>query len=414
MAPTTQDSSQQHKTLGFRDVLRNRNFLFLWSGQVFSQLADKIFLVYMIALIAVHFAEALTAQLSSGIMIASSVPAILFGSVAGVYVDRWPKKTVLIVSNLLRGLFVLAVPFLPVQYAFWLAITFLVSTLTQFFAPAETAAIPLIIERRGLLSANSLFTATMMVAAVVGFAIGEPLLSLIGGADDGHWIVGGAYVIASLLIGFMHTGEKDTLKHRPEPNLAKDLREGFVYLKQNAGVRFAFVQLIVLYSVIAALTILAINLAPAIGLKQEQFGFLLASASGGLVAGAIAVGKFGNRLPRPSLALVGAILMGAALIGLYWASSVWLALALTLLLGLGGACIGVPMQTLIQEQTPEQMRGKVFGLQNNLVNIALSLPLVLAERAAALFGLRPVILALGLVVLLAGFVSKWFSRDLSK
>ncbi|WP_338038548.1 hypothetical protein [Neosynechococcus sphagnicola] len=80
---------------GFIPVLKNRNFLALWSGQVFSQLADKVYLVLMIALIASRFQ--LEDQPISGwvsaVMIAFTIPAVLFGSVAGALVDRWPKKS---------------------------------------------------------------------------------------------------------------------------------------------------------------------------------------------------------------------------------------------------------------------------------------------------------------------------------
>src|SRR5579883_3289726 len=146
---------------GFLPVLRNRNFLTLWSGQVFSQLADKVYLVLMIALIASRFQngdQSISGWVSS-IMIAFTIPAVLFGSVAGVFVDRWPKKTVLVLTNLLRGGLVFTLPpllwlskgwsplaSLPVGFCILLGITFLVSTLTQFFAPAEQSALPLVVD----------------------------------------------------------------------------------------------------------------------------------------------------------------------------------------------------------------------------------------------------------------------------
>ncbi|MFW6358429.1 MAG: arabinose efflux permease, partial [Chroococcales cyanobacterium] len=100
------------KAKGFLPVLKNTRFLILWSGQVFSQLADKVYLVLMIAIIASHFQQE-NQSISgwvSAMMIAFTIPAILFGSLAGVYVDRWSKKTVLVATNLLRGGLVLAVP----------------------------------------------------------------------------------------------------------------------------------------------------------------------------------------------------------------------------------------------------------------------------------------------------------------
>lgn len=411
MASPIQDSlqSRQTTTVGFGEILRNRDFLFLWSGQIFSQLADKIYLVFMIALIAVAFNAANNvSSLASGIMIASTIPAVLFGSLAGVFVDRWPKRAVLVSSNVLRGLFILALPFLPSDYMVLLALTFIVSTVTQFFAPAETAVIPLIVSKQGLLSANSLFTTTMMASVVVGFAIGEPTLSLFGGVESGHWVVGGAYLIAALLLSFMRTGETAARagKSQGDARVLQDLKEGFDYIRRDPGVRAALIQLVLLYSIFAALSVLAISLAAEVGLKQQQFGFLLAGAGVGLVIGAAGVGQFGNRVERSMLALVGSLVLAVVLIALAWVNNLWAALSLTLVLGIAAACMGVPMQTLIQEETPEQVRGKVFGLQNNLVNIALSLPLALAGIAADNLGLRPVILSLGLSVIVVGLLTR--------
>ena len=208
--PQTQLSAMKYQekstsSQGFIPVLKNRSFLTLWSGQIFSQLADKIYLVLMIAIITNEFQlpGQPIARWVSPIMIAFTVPAVLFGSLAGVYVDRWSKKAVLVISNLLRGIFVLTLPVLlwlandrylnaklPLGFALMLGITFLVSTLTQFFAPAEQAAIPLIVKKKHLLAANSLYTTTMMALLIVGFAVGEPLLAiadwLVDGGLHGH------------------------------------------------------------------------------------------------------------------------------------------------------------------------------------------------------------------------------------
>ena len=97
----------------------------------------------------------------AAVMIAFTIPAVLFGAMAGVFVDRWRKKPVLVISNLLRGGLVIALPLiiwgtldwgtlvgLPVAFWLLLGVTFLISTLTQFFAPAEQAIIPLIVEKK--------------------------------------------------------------------------------------------------------------------------------------------------------------------------------------------------------------------------------------------------------------------------
>ncbi|HEY9809125.1 MAG TPA: MFS transporter [Halomicronema sp.] len=416
---------------GFGPVLKNRNFLALWSGQVFSQLADKVYLVLMIALIATRF-QASGQTISSwvsAIMIAFTIPAVLLGSLAGAFVDRWHKKAVLVATNLLRGFLVLSLPVLlwlcdgkqlgalPLGFCAMLVVTFLVSTLTQFFAPAEQSAIPLIVERRQLLAANSLYTTTMMASVIVGFAVGEPLLAL---ADSflGHLsigkeiVVGGSYCIAGLLLLVLKTGENITPVSGETPHVFEDIRDGLRYLKANIRVRNALIQLVILFSIFAALAVLAVRMAEVIpGLKASQFGFLMAAGGVGMAAGSTALGYFGSRFSHLQLSLVGSVGMAASLVGLsLFAQQVVPALLLVGLLGAFGAIVGVPMQTTVQADTPEEMRGKVFGLQNNAINIALSLPLALAGVAETFFGLKVVFLGLAVLALGGGVLSWYISR----
>ncbi|MDZ7965672.1 MAG: MFS transporter [Nostoc sp. DedSLP03] len=421
------------KQLGFLPVLKNPNFLALWGGQVFSQLADKVYLVLMIALINTQFQG--SNQSISGwvsvLMMAFTIPAVLFGSVAGVFVDRWSKKAVLVATNIWRGILVLSIPFmlwlthdwkpiglLPVGFVIILGVTFLVSTLTQFFAPAEQAAIPLIVEEQHLLSANSLYTTTMMASVIVGFAVGEPLLAI----ADGLWLqvggsgnlgkellVGGSYAIAGIILFILATKEK----HHPDtefPHVFSDLRDGFAYLKANHRVRNALLQLIILFSVFAALTVLAVRMAEIIpNMKASQFGFLLAAGGVGIAAGATILGQFGQRFSYTQLSLCGCMGMAASLIGLsVFTTQLWLVLLLVALVGIFGALVGIPMQTAIQTETPPEMRGKVFGLQNNVINIALSLPLALAGVAETFLGLQVVFLGLAAIVFSGGILT-WYN-----
>ncbi|YAG10511.1 MFS transporter [Nostoc sp. DSM 114167] len=421
------------KQLGFLPVLKNPNFLALWGGQVFSQLADKVYLVLMIALINTQFQG--SNQSISGwvsvLMMAFTIPAVLFGSVAGVFVDRWSKKAVLVATNIWRGILVLSIPFmlwlthdwkpiglLPVGFVIILGVTFLVSTLTQFFAPAEQAAIPLIVEEQHLLSANSLYTTTMMASVIVGFAVGEPLLAIadglwlqIGGSGNlgKELLVGGSYAIAGIILFLLATKEKHHLDTE-FPHVFSDLRDGFAYLKANHRVRNALLQLIILFSVFAALTVLAVRMAEIIpNMKASQFGFLLAAGGVGIAGGATILGQFGQRFSYTQLSLCGCMGMAASLIGLsVFTTQLWLVLLLVALVGIFGALVGIPMQTAIQTETPPEMRGKVFGLQNNVINIALSLPLALAGVAETFLGLQVVFLGLAAIVFSGGILT-WYN-----
>jgi len=298
---------------GFAPVLKNPRFLILWAGGIFSQLADKFYLVLMISLIATHYQEA-DQSISgwvSAIMIANTIPAVLVGSVAGVYVDRWLKKQVLVISNLLRGAFVL------------------------------------------------------------GFAIGEPLLAFadsIFGTRAGQFdigkvmIVGAFYIIAGLILIILRTSEKYVIPTAEQPHVWEDIRDGIRYLNKNHKVRNALIQLVILFCIFAALSVLAVSMAEKLpGLKASQFGFLLASCGAGMAVSAITLGYWGQKFSHTRLSLWGSLGMAAALIGLSLATkSLILAFAMTALLGIFAALVGVPMQTTLQADTPPEMRGKVY------------------------------------------------------
>lgn len=391
---------------GFRALLYNPAFLRLWGGQIMSQLADKIFLVLLITLVVNYDSPGFFANsMTSAVMIANTLPAVFFGSAAGIFVDRYPKRDILSGSNLLRGVLVLLIPVLPKQFVFLLLIAFLESILTQFFAPAEQAAIPLVVPEQNLLSANALFITTMMGSLVVGFAIGEPVLSWVGswgGVYGREVLVGGLYILAGIVLGLLPIRE-EIAPRVLDIHPWGDLKEGISYLSKNRLISNAMIQLTVLYCVFAALTVLAVGLSNEIGLKPTQFGFLLAAAGVGLIAGAGILGQWGDRLHHYPLPLIGFTSMGFVLIAFALIDQLWLGLGLSMLLGVGASLVGVPMQTLIQVQTPPDMRGKVFGFQNNVVNIALSLPLAIAGLLADAVGLRVVLVSMGGVVTLAGF-----------
>ncbi|MEG4586992.1 MFS transporter [Microcoleus sp. MOSTC5] len=409
---------------GLDALLRNRPFLALWTGQLLAQVADKIFYVLLIILLKtgdyrpwpVSWQHSENSMLSA-VMIAYTLPAIVFGSAAGIVVDRFSKKQMLIGCNVIRAVLIVALPFLPKAFVVLLTMTFLVSTVTQFFAPAEQAAIPLAVGREGLMSANALFASSTMGGIIVGMTIGEPLFSWVKhsfGAASQEFLLGGLYLISAGLIYAMRIKESHFGSSGKNVHPWQDLKEGLRYLKHNHLISNAMVQLTILYSVFAALQVLAIALSGKIGLKETQFGFLLAAAGVGMVFGAAFLGHWGGRLYNKPLPLIGFLMMGFVLAMFAFARVLWVGFALSALFGFGASLINGPMQALIQEKTPESMRGKVFGLENNAINIALSLPLALTgpltdavSKAVGSddLGLRIVLLSLGFLVSVMGMAA---------
>ncbi len=423
------------------------DFRRLWIGQIFSQLADKFYIVLMVFLIAQAWvsdtpqsnpalAEAAAAMrldletraqmitlLATGIYVANTIPAMVLGTVAGVWADRWPKRGVMVASNALRALLVLLAPlcmlsgpqWLGLSWGYWglVVMTFLESVLTQFFAPAEQAAIPLLVPPGLLLAANSLYQATSMGATIVGFALGDPILRLLRTLLAQVGLPGGEFVLLPLCYGVAAVAiSRIQLEEAPRPlreaSVWQEIGEGLAVLRNTPSVRSAMIQLVLLYSLLAALYVLAISLASLIpGLGPTQFGTLLAMSGLGLAVGAVAVAQLGSGLNRRRLAAAGLGTMAWSLVLLgQLRGSLVFTLLLCALLGVGAALLAIPAQTTIQEDTPAAMRGKVFGLQNNLINVALSLPLVLAGAVVSRYGLLPVLWILAAIALLAALIER--------
>jgi MFS family permease len=395
---------------GFKALFKNRAFLLLWIGQIFSQVADKVLLVMSIALLTTyHIPVKYAASSGSYLMVSTNIPAILFGVAAGIFVDRYPKKQIMVVSNVVRGCLILLLPILPKEFLLLLLINFTISVVMQVFTPAELSAIPLVVPPENLLTANAIFTTTAMTSLIFAFGIGEPILTAatnISKNGSREILVASLYFIAAASVQLVRMQETiDTSKQARRANPWHELKSGFEYLRSNKVLLNAMLQLAVLFSTIAALLGLSLALTSEVGLKPEQFGFLVAPLGIGLVLGAGILGHLGSRIQQKSLPLIGFVGMGIVLIVFTFVHNLLLSIFCAGILGLGASLIGVPMQTLIQEKTPESMRGKVFGFQNNAVNIAIAVPLIIAAPLTERFGLQPVLLGMSAVVTVAGILA---------
>ena len=436
---------------GIGAVLALPGFRRLWLGQIFSQLADKFYIVLMVFLIAQYWvtdnpaadpalvdaaaairidletrAQVIT-LMATGIYVANTIPAMLFGTVAGVWADRWPKRNVMVASNAMRGALLLLAPlcllkgpvWLGLSWGYWalVGMTFLESVLTQFFAPAEQAALPLLVPSAQLLAANSLYQATSMAATIVGFAVGDPVLRFLQSSLAQLGIPGGEFLLLPLCYGLAAltiSGIAIQEPVRPPRSVSvwEEIGEGLQVLRERRSVRAAMLQLVLLYSVLAALYVLAISLAAAIEpLGPTGFGVLLALSGVGLAIGALAMAQLGQRFSRRRLAAsgLGTVAFSLVLLGQVRGHLVP-TLVLCAVLGVGSSLLAIPAQTTIQEDTPEDQRGKVFGLQNNLINIALSLPLVLAGALVSRYGLLPVLWGMAAIVLVAALIEQPWRR----
>lgn len=403
----------------------------LWTAQIFSQFADRAVFVLFVAVLTAQAtasqgaAGVHAAELTSWLYVAFTIPAVVLSPFAGVCVDRWSNRAVLVISNLVRAFFVALVALGWVkQYpkvAFTLA--FLISIGAQFFGPAETASIPRLVKKEDLYSANALFFTTMMIALGFGFAIGEPIIAHtgIGGAP---YAVAGLFLLAAvLLIGI---SDNKPQKNDREP-WWEEMHVGIAYIVDSPPVFRAILKITVLFSTIITLNIIAVALVEQVmHLQPFQFGYVIAAAGLGMMIGNFWVGHQGpNASPRlmvyggfAGLGLFMCLLGSLGFIqdhlfpvfgmsGVYfngWLMTVPLIFAT--LLGISCAFVAVPTQASLQAAVPEDLRGKVFGAQNTAMSAASTIPVILTGVSADNLpgGVSTTLLLIGLPTFLTGAI----------
>lgn len=420
---------------GYRAVLKNKNFLALWIAQIFSQLADRVIFVVFVAVIANKFVFASTTH-QSLLYVAFTIPAVLLTAVAGVFIDKWNKKHVLIATNITRASLIALLPLFSKTIFGIYVLAFLVSSITQFFVPAEASTIPATVRKDQLLSANSLFTATMMGSIIFGFVLGDPLINIFG-LKEVYIAISSLFILSMISLLFMkyRPTEGEKTQHKTFKEFLDELKEGFAYIKSNPIILNAMLKLSALFSIIVMLCILAISISqqilyphnPALG--AQKFVYIVASSGVGMVIGSLIVGKFFKKQDKLLTTFTGFTIIGTCLVflaalkiipqqinitvpeghlvGIYFESFKFTLRMLycytfAAILGFGCAMSAIPIQTILHTYVPENMRGKVFGVQFTLLSTSSTLPIIIAAYAADLFGVIKILFMVGIPVALFG------------
>jgi predicted MFS family arabinose efflux permease len=386
---------------GFGPVLANPSFLVLWLGQVFSQTADKLVFILLVSIVGELSPSSTVMSVALAL---HAMPNVLFGAVAGVLVDRWDKRWVMIITNAGRAAFVIALGLFGHQsVALAIGLAFLIACFSQPFIPAEGATIPLVVKREHLLQANSLFATTMIGSVIVAFTLGEPLIQATN-SRVAALVVGGAFLASVVFIYFVRYNQSE--QRAEHGAFWAQLQEGFGYIRRTRVILHTLLQQVALFGMFAAMSVLAIIFA-----KTElktNFSWFLASAGVGMAIGSWVLGHFGTRWNKNVVVVTGFLLSGAVLASLailVGAGNLVPAFTLALLLGLSSSLVAVPLQTRLQELTPEHLRGKVFGAQNMVLNIATTVPIAAAGFLVEAFSLRTVILSTAVLMLIAGVLT---------
>jgi MFS family permease len=395
---------------GFGPLFRNHAFVVMWLGQVLSQTADKLVFILIVVIVG---KLSLSPTVMSGALAANTTPNMLFGALAGVLVDRLDKRRVMMGSNAGRVVMVVAMGIWGTHtLAPTIVLAFLISCCAQPFIPAEAAAMPLVAGKDMLLQANSLFATTMIASIVIAFTVGEPLVAWLG-TENACFFTAGMFALSVVLLYFVRYRYPDQQANHDE-SFWKQLITGFKFILASPPIRRTLILQTCLFGMLAAMSVLAIVFA-----KLElhtNFSWFLAMAGAGLGLGAWIVGRFGTTWSKDTTVTTGFVVCGLALVtlGLTGATSLYIAFGISAVMGFAASLVAVPLQTRLQELVSEEMRGKLFGAQNTLLNIATTLPLACAGLLAERFGIKEVIGAVGSAMLVAGAAAWWSARSLAR
>lgn len=384
-------------------VLYNKNFVRLWLAQILTQ--TSLNMLYYLLTIKVW--ESTSSNSAVSILVLSfTLPAIILGPIAGVLVDRWDTKKTIVLTNLIRTAFI-PFFFLILKNPFALRpLILLISAVTQFFVPAEGSAIPYLVDKKHLLSANSLFTLTLNITMVVGFVISGPIVRLIG--DNGAVaLVFFAFVIATILSA--------QLPQIPGASGGAGvfgvIRELLIALKftwTNLPIRKAAIAIVVVNGFVLLLSALGpgyVN--QVLGMDVVDAGLILvAPGILGVVVGTILLSSRGKNWKEETLVEVGLLVSGLVLTIMAAIHANLVGFLAPLLAGIGmfvlgifGSFINALATTILHKTTPVGLRGRIYGVVNTLINGISFAPVLIAGELADLAGVSNVILLFGITLL---------------
>ena len=421
-----------------RAVFRNGPFLRLWLAQAVSQTANNMvnfaLLLRVREIIEIHDLRHPNTAISL-VILAFSLPSVLFGPIAGVVADRMNRRTVMAGTNALRAVAVLCFlviqpewPVMTILVAHYV-VTFLFGIAGQFFAPAQGATIPQLVPREQLIHANALFNLTFTGAQLLGFATLGPVLIKVIGVDRLFAVTVAAFIVSTVLVitlprSLRLAAAATAPPAHPVRRLINDVREGVVFILADG-----FLMKAIFYLSLAATTFLMVAalgpdfITSVIGLPKEDIGFIVGPAGLGVFCGVVLVSLVARRFDRATLIDWAMASAGVVLLLLALSKSIvdrlWLwdetpsglltgvTAGLAALLGFCNAFILVPAQTMLQERSHEQIRARVYATFFMISNTVSFLPIFFAAALADLFGVVRVLVIVSVLVGAIGLGSVW-------
>ncbi len=340
-------------------VFKKRDFTLLWFSQLISTSGSA--LTDLAAGILIY--RATGSALAVGLMLAATaLPALVVGLVAGVFVDRYDRKKIMIVSCLLRAVLVASIPaIVAININLLYVIVFINAAIAQFFDPAQESVIPDIATDEELAAANSFLSISSFGSTAIGFAAAGLLASL-ASIEIAFYADALTFVVSAALILFVTVRPIVTEEATSVRVVIAGLREGFRYLGATPILRNSFISGVPAYFSFGLWNVLLLPFAITVLMATEfEYGLQEGLTSVGFVVGSLFMAKFTDRLREGQWIVIGMLGMGVLGILYGLATSILVAIIIVTLSGFLNAPPAIARRLILQRNTPREMRGRVFS-----------------------------------------------------
>jgi MFS family permease len=381
---------------------RNRNYLLLWTGQFVSQMGDRLAMVAFPWLIYSRTGS----EVGTGAIFALyTLPYVLFGVFAGVVIDRVNKRRLMVSTDVLRAGLIALVPVaaawsLPAVYV----LSFLTASASVFFEPTKLAILPEIVPRDKLLRANSLLATGDNLTEVLGYGLAGVIVAVFG--TRAFHIDAATFLISAFALLLMRYHAPSRAMRRVARSLDRDIREGMSYLRRHRGLRANTLMVLAAAVGLGAAWSLTFFLAfQVFDGGPEVFGIFEATIGAGYLAGSIGVAMAATRLPKGVAMSVGLAIMGAAMVTVAVAPTVWLATMPFLIVGVANAVVLIAIDTYVQEVVPQDVLGRVLGARFALTQGTFAVSVLVGGALAGVFEVRALFIVAGVLVAVPGIIA---------
>jgi len=415
---------EAHAPVGYVELLRrNRDFRNLWLGQVVSQMGDWFDTIALYTIILKLTGSGRNIGL---LMVARFVPSFVFGPISGVLADRFSRRTIMILSDLLRALVVLGFLFVRRADQLWLiyVLTVLQLIFSTFFEPARTAALPSIVSDRELLPANAISSVTWSAMLTIGAAIGGVVTGLFG-TNFAFVLDSLSYLLSAIFIASIRFPQRP-VREKSKLSLGKALGitqtiEGLRYVKRRPRVLALLLVKPAWGLGGGILTLLAVfgeRIFPVGRKTATGIGVLFAARGIGTAVGPIVARRIaGESRTRMQVSIGISFLIGGVFyIAFGGAGNFVFALLVLGLAHTGGSILWVFSTVLLQRGVEDSFRGRVFAAELALLTLTMAASNYLTGEMLDRFGWSPrlVTIGIGIFFLVPGIIwfltSRWWDQ----